>query len=122
MLPLTLEEADMLIIYGSPQEFAKVNESLGFKGCSFLCPVTVQRAHRKATPTSQRGLRSLRSNPPVLHRKENNIHRINRLPLRSSGITSVDVVGTGPRRGLGGTVFSKVRNLGYRTRLAVKTE
>jgi len=29
---------------GSPQEFAKMNESLGFMGCSFLCPVTVQRA------------------------------------------------------------------------------
>src|ERR1035438_6055272 len=64
----------------------------------------------------------LRSNPPVLHRKEKNIHRINRLTLRSSGITSVDVVGTGPQTGLRGTVFSKVINLGYRTRLAVKTE
>src|SRR5450755_4327996 len=90
--------------------------------CSFQCPVTVQRLHRKATPTSQRRLRSLRSTPPVLHRKEKNIHRINRLPLRSPGITSVDVVGTGPQTGLRGTVFSKVRNLGYRTRLAVKTE
>src|SRR5450631_4309476 len=30
-------------IAGSPQEFAKINESLGFKGCSSLCPVTVQR-------------------------------------------------------------------------------
>jgi hypothetical protein len=81
--------------WGSPQEFAKMNESLGFRGCSFLRPMTVQRLHRKATPTSQRGLRSLRNDPPVLHRKDNNIHRINPLPLRSSGITSVDVVGTG---------------------------
>ena len=29
---------------GSPQEFAKMNESLGFMGCSFLRPGTVQRA------------------------------------------------------------------------------
>src|SRR5450631_1387552 len=98
-----------------------MNESLGFRGCSSLRPVTVQRLHRNATP-SQHGLRSVRSDPPALHRKENNIHRTNRLPLRSSGITSVDVVGTGPRRRLRGTVYSKVRNLGYRAHLAMKTE
>jgi hypothetical protein len=83
---------------------------------------SAEGCNRKATSTSQRGLRSLRSNPRVLHRKEKNIYRINRLPLRSSGFTCVDVVGTGLQTGLRGTVFSKVRNLGYRTRLAVKTE
>ena len=41
--------------------------------------------------------------------EKRNIHRINRLPLRSLDITSVDVVGTGPQTGLSRNRLLEVR-------------